>query len=201
MGDTWLQRVRAGQSYEMPDWDFIGAVEACAAKLRRFNAETDFFARRALLPEIFAAVGKEVVVLPGLNVDVGINTSIGDNTFININATLLDSYPITIGASVQIGPNCGLYPVGHPIEARGRSFRHPGTGEKRSFTSGRPIVIEDDVWMGGHVVVLPGVTIGARSVIGAGSVVTKSIPPDVFAAGNPCRVIRPIDNTGFSHLD
>src|SRR5690606_1576754 len=166
--------------------------------LRRFNAESDFFARRAMLPEIFGRVGNEVVVLQGLAVDVGLNIEIGDFSFINVNATLLDTYPIRIGASVQIGPNCGLYPVGHPLEARGRSFAGVEDGAKRSTTTGAPITIEDDVWIGGHVVVLPGGNIGASSRIGAGCVVTNSIPPDVFAAGNPCRVIKPIDNAGFT---
>jgi acetyltransferase-like isoleucine patch superfamily enzyme len=95
---------------------------------------------------------------------------------------------------VKFGPNCALYPVGHPLKARERAFLNAATGERRNMTTGAPIVIEDDVWLGGNVIVLPGVTIGARSVIGAGSVVTKSIPPDVFAAGNPCRVIKPIEN-------
>ncbi len=120
----------------------------------------------------------------------------GDDSFINCNVTLLDTYPIAIGARVQIGPNCGLYPVGHPLEAGKRAYRAPN-GALRSMTTGARIAIEDDAWLGGHVVVLPGVTIGARSVIGAGSVVTKSVPPDVFAAGNPCRVIREIDNSDF----
>jgi maltose O-acetyltransferase len=193
----WLERVRAGEPFVMPDWEFIGAAQACAAKVASFNAEADFFKRREMLPGIFGSVGENVVVLPGLSLDVGFNIAIGDESFVNVNTTLLDTYPIRIGARVQIGPNCGLYPVGHPVEAKRRAYRDPVGGEVRGLTTGAPIVIEDDAWLGGHVVVLPGVTIGARSVIGAGSVVTKPIPPDVFAAGNPCRAIRPIDNSDF----
>jgi acetyltransferase-like isoleucine patch superfamily enzyme len=196
----WLERVMAGEPFEMPDWEFIGAVQACAAKVVRFNAEADFFRRREMLREIFGSVGENVVVLAGLSLDVGFNIAIGDDSFINVNVTLLDTYPIRIGARVQIGPNCGFYPVGHPVEAKNRSYRDPATAELRGLTTGAPIVIEDETWLGGHVVVLPGVTIGTRSVIGAGSVVTKSIPPDVFAAGNPCRVIRPIDNSEFEPI-
>jgi maltose O-acetyltransferase len=194
---TWLQRVLAGEPFEMLDWDFIGAVEAGKRKAAAYNAEPDFFKRQGLLPSIFGKVGKDCVVLAGLNVDVGFLIEIGDDSFINCNVTLLDTYPIVVGARVQIGPNCGLYPVGHPLEAGRRAYRAPN-GELRGMTTGARIAIEDDAWLGGHVVVLPGVTIGARSVIGAGSVVTKSVPPDVFAAGNPCRVIREIDNSGFT---
>ncbi len=197
-GKTWLEHVRAGEPFQMLDWDFIGAVEAGKVKAAAYNAEPDFFKRQGMLSELFGKVGKDVVVLPGLTIDVGFLTEVGDNTFINANITLLDTYPIVIGSRVQIGPNCGFYPVGHPLEAAGRSFADKATGQARSITRGAPIVIEDDVWMGGHVVLVPGVTVGARSVIGAGSVVTKSIPPDVFAAGNPCRVIKSIDNSGYT---
>ena len=195
--DQWLEHVRAGKPFEMPDWDFIRAVSACAAKVAVFNSEADFFKRAEMLPAIFGSVGLNVVVLPGLSLDVGFNIKIGDESFINVNATMLDTYPIRIGARVQIGPNCGFYPVGHPIDAKRRAYHDRGTGELHRLTTGAPIVIDDDAWLGGHVVVVPGVTIGARSVIGAGSVVTKSIPPDVVAAGNPCRIIRPIDNSDF----
>jgi len=193
---TWLDHVRAGEPFEMLDWDFIGAVEAARHKTAAYNTETDFLKRQAMLPEMFGKVGKDCVVVQGLGVDVGFLIAMGDESFINANVTLLDTYPIVIGSRVQIGPNCGLYPVGHPLEAGKRAYR-AGNGELRGLTTGAGIVIEDDAWLGGHVVVLPGVTIGARSVIGAGSVVTRSIPADVFAAGNPCRVIRAIDNTGF----
>jgi maltose O-acetyltransferase len=196
-GQRWLEQVRAGEPFEMPDWEFICATQACAAKVAAFNAEADFFKRLEMLTGIFGSVGENVVVLPGLSLDVGFNIAIGDDSFINVNVTLLDTYPVTIGARVAIGPNCGFYPVGHPVDAKRRNYRDQATGELRGLTTGAPIVIEDDVWLGGHVVVVPGVTVGARSVIGAGSVVTKSIPPDMFAAGNPCRVIRPIDNSDF----
>jgi maltose O-acetyltransferase len=93
---------------------------------------------------------------------------------------------------VMIGPNCAFYPVGHPMKAADRIRRDAAGKPIGQITTGAPIVIEDEVWIGGNVIILPGVTIGARSMIGAGSVVTKSIPPDVFAAGNPCKVIRPL---------
>jgi maltose O-acetyltransferase len=196
-GKTWLEHVRAGEPFEMLDWDFIGSVEATRQKTVAYNAEPDFLKRQAMLPDIFGKVGKDCVVLTGINVDVGFLIEMGDDSFINCNVTLLDTYPIVIGSRVLIGPNCGLYPVGHPLEAGRRTYRAPD-GEVRGITSGAPITIGDDAWLVGHVVVLPGVTIGARTVIGAGSVVTKSMPADVFAAGNPCRAIRAIDNAGYT---
>jgi maltose O-acetyltransferase len=188
----WLQHVRAGEPFEMVDTEFLDAVFAAQAKLRDYPAAvaTSFDAMGTALAGLLGKVGKGVVVLPPVSVDVGFNIEIGDDSFINTNSTLLDTYPIRIGAGVQIGPNCALYPVGHPIKASDRTIRNAAGERTGSVTSGAPIVIEDDVWIGGNVVVLPGVTIGARSMIGAGSVVTKSVPSDVFAAGNPCRVIR-----------
>lgn len=188
----WLQRVRAGEPFEMVDMEFIQATFAAQAKLRAYSAaaQIDFEAMQAGLEGLFGKVGKSVVVLPPVMVDVGFNIEIGDDSFINTNSTLLDTYPIKIGAGVQIGPNCALYPVGHPIKASDRIIRNEAGERVGGITTGAPIVIEDDVWIGGNVIVLPGVAIGARSMIGAGSVVTKSVPCDVFAAGNPCRVIR-----------
>jgi maltose O-acetyltransferase len=188
----WLQRVRAGEPFEMVDTEFLDAVFAAQAKLRAYPTAvaTSFEAMGTALADLFGKVGKAVVVLPPVSVDVGFNIEIGDDSFINTNATLLDTYPIRIGAGVQIGPNCAFYPVGHPIKSSERTIRNAHGERTGHVTSGAPIIVEDDVWIGGNVVVLPGVTIGARSMIGAGSVVTKSVPPDVFAAGNPCRVIR-----------
>lgn len=188
----WVEHVRAGEPFEMPDPDFMHAVFAAQDKLRAYPeaVRTSFEAMQAALAGLFGKVGKAVVVLPPVWVDVGFNVEIGDDSFINTNATLLDTYPIRIGAGVQIGPNCAFYPVGHPIKSSDRTIRNAAGERIGGVTTGAPIVVEDDVWIGGNVVILPGVTIGARSMIGAGSVVTRSIPPDVFAGGNPCKVIR-----------
>ncbi len=188
----WLQRVRAGEPFEMPDFDFIGAVMAAAARTQAFGS-TNFDSLEAAqeaLTGILGSIGTETVVRAPLTVDVGFNIEIGSGSFLNANATLLDTYPIRIGNDVQIGPNCALYPVAHPLRESDRILRDGEGHKKGHITQGAPIVIEDGVWLGGNVVVLAGVTIGARSAIGAGSVVTRSVPPDVFAAGNPCRVIR-----------
>jgi maltose O-acetyltransferase len=190
----WLQRVRAGQPFEMMDFEFLDAVFAAAAKANAYPAAAaaGMDSMQKAMSELFGKVGERVVVAPPVAVDVGFNIEIGDDSFINMNATLLDTYPIRIGRSVMIGPNCAFYPVGHPMKSADR-IRRDGDGKHiGQVTTGAPIVIEDEVWIGGNVIILPGVTIGARSMIGAGSVVTKSIPPDMFAAGNPCKVIRPL---------
>lgn len=189
--DTWLDKVRRGEPFEMIDWDFIGAVNRGRARAAAYNngPMEDFAQMDELLRACLGRVGKETVVSPPTTVDLGFHVEIGDGSFINSNCTLLDTYPIRIGDRVQIGPNCAFYPVGHPIKASERNYIN-GEGQRRSLTLGAPIVVEDDVWIGGNTIVLPGVTIGARSMIGAGSVVTRSVPPDTFAAGNPCRPIR-----------
>ena len=115
--------------------------------------------------------------------DYGVNCRIGDGSFLNHGAYLMDGAAITIGKRCFLGPNCGLYTASHPLDPAQRAL-----GLERAL----PITLEDDVWLGGHVVILQGVTVGAGSVIGAGSVVTRDIPPGVVAAGNPCRVLRPI---------
>jgi len=118
---------------------------------------------------------------PPFYCDYGTNIIIGENVFFNFNCVVLDVMTVTIGNRTIFGPNVQLYtathPVDHDVRASGLEFA-------------KPIQIGNDVWIGGHVVVCPGVKIGDRSIIGAGSVVTRDIPQDVFAAGNPCRVIR-----------
>lgn len=186
--------MRAGQGFT-PDDGFMADIIAAQTKVRAFNDGPfdDFPGMIERLRGLLGHLGENAFVLPHLSIDVGFNIEIGDNSFINANVTLLDSFPIKIGNDVQIGPNCAFYPVGHPLRVADRRITLPD-GSHTHFTTGAPIVIEDQCWLGGNVIVQPGVTIGARSVIGAGSVVTKSIPPDVFAAGNPCRVIKAIDN-------
>lgn len=129
--------------------------------------------------------GKSCFVQPPFYCDYGTNIHLGKRVFFNFNCTVLDVTPVTIGDRTMIGPNVQLYTATHPLEAGARAA---GT------EFGKPITLGDDVWIGGNVTICPGVTIGDRSVIGAGSVVTRDIPKDVFAAGNPCKVIRSIEN-------
>ncbi|WP_326667839.1 sugar O-acetyltransferase [Streptomyces sp. NBC_01257] len=139
--------------------------------------------RRSLLTAIFGSVGERTVLLPPFHAGFGSRVHIGDDFFGNVNLTFVDDVDIRIGNDVMIAPSVTLTTTGHPV--------HPA----RRADFGRfsePIVIEDKVWIGSNVVVLPGVRIGYGSVIGAGSVVSRSIPPMAVALGTPCRVVRPI---------
>ena len=139
--------------------------------------------RLQLLKSIMGSLGESCWIEPPLRVAYGTHIHIGNHFYANFNLTVVDDATVTIGNNVMIAPNVTLATAGHPIDPDIRI-----TGQQFSL----PIVIEDNVWLGTGVIVNPGVTIGRNSVIGAGSVVAKSIPPDVVAAGVPCRVLRPI---------
>lgn len=139
--------------------------------------------KERLLSQLIPRHGNDTVILAPIYADYGVKTTIGDGTFINHNAYLMDGGTITIGRHCFIGPNCGMYTAGHPLNPEERN-----KGLERAL----PIVIEDNVWIGADVTILPGVTIGEGAVIGGKSCVTKDVPAGVIAVGNPCRVMRPI---------
>lgn len=149
------------------------------------TAPDDGDSRNAILRELLGKCGEKVCILPNFYCDYGYNIEIGDHFFANVNCTILDCGKVKIGNHVQIAPNVGIYAVEHPLDAMTRK-----TGVEYS----KPIIIEDNVWIGANSVILAGVTIGENSVIGAGSVVTKDIPANSLAVGNPCKVIRTIEN-------
>ncbi|KAA8476122.1 maltose O-acetyltransferase [Arcticibacter tournemirensis] len=139
--------------------------------------------RGQILKELIPNAAAGLWLQPPFYCDYGYNIKIGAQVFFNFNCVVLDVAPVVIGSRTMFGPNVQIYTATHPLN-------HIERSSGREYA--RPIMIGEDVWVGGSVVVCPGVTIGDRSVIGAGSVVTKDIPADVFAAGNPCRVIRQI---------
>ncbi|MCM3634183.1 sugar O-acetyltransferase [Paenibacillus camelliae] len=147
--------------------------------------------RNQIIKKLFHTVGENAWIESPFNCDYGYNIKVGDNFYANTNCTILDCAKVTIGNNVLIGPNVSLYTPNHAIDADERK-----AGYERSL----PITIGDNVWIGGSVTIVPGVTIGDNAIIGAGSVVTKDIPAKVIAAGVPCRVMRPItekDNKGL----
>ncbi len=148
--------------------------------------------RAALIREIFGSVGKDVWIEPPLTLAFGKTVTIGEGTYINSNLTLVDDYKIDIGAHVLIAPNVTICTTGHPLHYKLRPH-----GEMYS----KQVVIGDHVWIGSNVVIMPGVTIGAHSVIGAGSIVTKDVPADSLAMGVPCRVIREITDEDLHAFD
>ena len=137
----------------------------------------------ALIKSLFGKTGENVWIEPPFHCDYGWNIEVGNNFFANYGLTILDVGKVTIGDYAQIAPNVSIYTAGHPI--------HPDS-RNSGYEYGFPIRIGNNVWIGGNTVILPGVTIGDNAVIGAGSVVTKDIPANAVAVGNPCKVIREI---------
>ncbi len=182
-------------SQRMADGDFYVADDVLAAHTKRAVRllslyeqahPTDPDIARYLLAQVIGSVGEGVDIRPPLRVDYGHNITIGDGSWVNFGLTALDVAPIVIGQDVLIGPNCSLYTAIHPTE--------PGP-RRAKWESAAPITLEDNVWLGGSVVVCPGVTIGDNSIIGAGAVVTRDIPANSIAVGNPACVIRALDPT------
>lgn len=137
--------------------------------------------RNEILRRLLRKTGTQFLIEQPFYCDYGYNIEIGENFYANINCVILDEAKVTFGNNVFIAPNCGLYTAGHPFDVEQR---------KRGLEYARPITIEDNVWIGAQVCILPGVTVGEGCVIGAGSVVTKDIPAHTLAVGNPCRVVR-----------
>lgn len=142
-----------------------------------------FDEKEKLLKEILGKTGEYVNIEAPFHCDYGYNIEVGENFFANYNFTVLDVGKVRIGANAQIAPNVSIYTAGHPV--------HPDS-RNSGYEYGIGITIGDNVWIGGNACIMPGVTIGDNVVIGAGSVVTKDIPDNVIAAGNPCRIIRAI---------
>ena len=158
---------------------------ACQEKLWEFNnlPPERWEERPALLKKLLGGLGERSMLLPPLRCDYGTNIFIGEGVEINYNLTVLDVGRVHIGDRVLIAPNVSIYTAGHPIHPQSR---------RSGYEYGIDVSIGDDVWIGGSGTILPGVHIGSGSVIGGGSVVTKDIPANVVAVGNPCRVLRPI---------
>lgn len=156
--------------------------KALCYEINRLHPD-DLEGRTALMKQLFGSMGENVWMEPPIRMAYGSNTTLGDNVYINFNLTVVDDYKVTIGSNVMFGPNVTIAVTNHPV--------HPVLRREGGMFA-LPVVIEDDVWVGGGAVIAPGVTIGKGSVIGAGSVVTKDIPDNVIAVGNPCKVLREI---------
>ena len=167
----------AGERYLAADPQLVAERERCEEMLRRYNGSGDV----AVLHELVGSIGRDSHIRAPFFCDYGYNITVGDDCFVNFNCVMLDVVPITLGDRVQVASAVQFLAADHPLDAVERA-------SGREF--GRPITLEDDAWVGGGVVLCPGVTVGRGSIVGAGSVVTKDIPPGVVAVGNPCRVLR-----------
>ena len=182
-GRSQRERMLAGDLYIADDPELAAEALRGMTLCEEFNRTPARASdeRRRVLGELLGAFGEHSEIRPPLQVDYGNRIRIGSRTFVNFGLMALDVAPITIGDDVQIGPNVQLLTPTHPVEPEPR---------RAKLEAARPITIADNVWLGGGAVVLPGVSIGENTVVGAGSVVTKDLPANVVAVGNPARVIR-----------
>ncbi|MEU4216777.1 sugar O-acetyltransferase [Actinoplanes sp. NPDC026623] len=187
MGETTMrERMLAGELYIADDPELARDADRARTLSHRLNSldPCDDAARHALLTELLGAFGADSNIRPPFHCDYGYQTFIGARTFANFGLVCLDVATVTIGDDVNIGPNVQLLTPTHPVAAGPR---------REKWEAALPITIGDNVWLGGGVIVLPGVTIGENTVVGAGAVVTRDLPANVVAVGNPARVIRQVE--------
>lgn len=179
------EKMIAGEVYQAMGRELFDERQYAKEQLYIYNnlEPSKIKQRNQLLKTLFGRSTNLFFIEPPFRCDYGYNIFLGDNFYANFNLTILDCAPVTIGDNVMIGPNVSLFTAGHPVHHEPRVA---------GWEYAKPITIEDNVWIGGHTVINPDVTIGKNSVIGSGSVVTKDIPENVVAVGNPCRVIRNI---------
>ncbi len=181
---TEKEKMLRGEIYDANyDEELIQDRLRCKELCRDYNdlRPSELAARAELLKKIIGSVAGELLIEQPFYCDYGYNIRVGKNFYANFNMVILDEAKVTFGDNVFIAPNCGFYTAGHPLEA---------TERNKGLEYARPITVGNDVWIGGNVCVMPGVTIGDNCVIGAGSVVVKDIPSNSVAVGNPCRVIK-----------
>lgn len=182
---TEKEKLQAGELYKGNDRELMDDRAAAKKLCMEFNATVynDYQKKARLLDRILAFKGENTWIEPVFFCDYGYNIFIGDNFYSNHNLVILDCAEVSFGDNVFIGPNCGFYTAAHPEDAPTRNS---------GLEYAKPIKVGSDVWIGGNVCVMPGVTIGDNVVIGAGSVVTKDIPSGVVAVGNPCKPVRKV---------
>ena len=183
---TNMEKMLLGEIYWANDPEILKArdkaYDICMEYNKTNSSENE--KRTEIIKKLFKKTGKDFCLVPKINVDYGFNITIGDNFYSNYNLVILDEAEVIFGNNIFIGPNCSFYTACHPIDYKQRNA---------CYEYSKKIIVGNNVWFGGNVVVCPGVTIGDGSVIGAGSVVTKSIPQNTIAVGNPARVIKEIE--------
>lgn len=183
---TEWEKAQAGYLYDANyEKELIEKREKCADLCYEFNMcrPSDTEKQKEIIHKIIGSIKGNLVITAPFYCDYGINITVGDNFYTNHNVTILDGAPVTFGDNVFIAPDCVFSTAGHPIDTEQRN---------RGLEIALPISVGNNVWIGTHVSVLPGVSIGSNTVIGAGSVVNRNIPDGVVAVGNPCKVIRKI---------
>jgi maltose O-acetyltransferase len=184
---TENEKMLAGELYDALAPELVDARERARDLCHDLNAtrEREQAVRRRIMTELLGSGGDSVWMQPPFYCDYGSNIYLGERVYFNFNCVVLDVCEVKIGDFTSFGPAVQIYTGTHPLNAELR----------RTQEFGKPVSIGSDVWVGGGAIILPGVTIGSKSVIGAGSVVTKDVPDGVVAAGNPCRIIREASET------
>lgn len=178
------EKMLSGQLYDANyDKELIDERMHCKCLCHKYNilSPDNVEERKSVLKQLLGKTGENFLIEPDFRCDYGYNIEIGENFYSNHNCVILDPAKVKFGDNVFIGPNCGFYTAGHPLDVKTRN-----AGIEYAY----PITVGNNVWIGGNVCVMPGVTIGDNVVIGAGSVVTKDIPSNVVAVGNPCKVLK-----------
>ncbi|HDR7951138.1 TPA: sugar O-acetyltransferase [Bacillus toyonensis] len=180
------EKMRLGEMYCGFDSELVKARENAKKITRLYNATTDEERdyRELLIKKLLGKNGSNTFIEPNFRCEFGYNIEVGDNFFANFDCIILDCGKVSIGDNVWLGPRVQIYSVNHATEPQAR---------REGYEIAAPVNIADNVWVGGNTVINMGVSIGENSIIGSGSVVTKDIPPNVVAVGNPCRVIKTID--------
>ena len=181
---TEREKMLAGEVYNCLDPDLEAMRQKTKALLRLYNLTETASERQILLQQLLGQIGLNSFIEPPFYCAYGQNTYIGDYVFLNVMCTILDCNEVHIGQHVMIGPGVQIYTAAHILQAEPRN---------RGLEEAKRIVIEDNVWIGGGAILLPGVIIGRNAVVGAGAVVSRSVPADTVVAGNPARVIREIE--------
>jgi maltose O-acetyltransferase len=181
------EKMLVGDLYDASDPELVSERTDARALTREYNAtaphETDRRAR--LLDDLFGSVGEAVTVEPPVRCDYGYNVHVGDGFYANVGCVLLDIRRIDVGRDCLVGPGVHVYTATHPLDAAARS---------EGLEYGEPVSVGDDVWIGGRAVLNPGVTVGDRSIVASGAVVTSDVPDDVVVGGNPARVLSELDD-------
>jgi len=182
--ETEKEKMLSGKLYDGSDLEITEMRKKATRLLRRLNSSKVTAEEiKSIITKLFGKFTTPPVVVPPFYCDYGSNIHLGKNVYFNFNCVVLDVCNVKIGDDVLIGPNVQIYSATHPLEWETREM---------GLENGKPITIGNNVWIGGSAVICPGVTIGDKCVIGAGSVVTKDIPAGMLAAGNPARVIKKI---------
>jgi maltose O-acetyltransferase len=181
---TEKEKMLAGETYNCLDSDLEAERQQIKKLLRLYNQAEAEPERQTILQQLLGQIGQNSIIEPPFHCVYGHNIYIGDHVYVNVLCTILDCGEVRIGSHVMIGPGVQIYTAAHHLQAEARI---------QGLEVARPIVIEDNVWVGGGAILLPGVRIGRNAVVGAGAVVTRSVPPNVVVAGNPARVIREIE--------